>query len=109
MTDKPTLKKSNAIIEKAINDFKGDIPVLESAIGSLYVGRKYGWKVLYIIHDMRTLKKYEKLLNINFKDILEEVGPFAHKSKGFRIVSKLSNFWKAVKGETPIKDRKKVE
>lgn len=100
---------SNKIIDKAIKDFKGDIPVLESAIGALHVGRKFGWKVLYIIHDMRTIKKYEDILKINFKGSFEEAGPLAHKSRGYQMVSKLSNFWKAVKGETPIKDRKKAE
>ncbi len=106
---KLTQQEANKIIEKAMSNFKGQIPTLESAIGALHVGRKFGWKVLYIIHDMRTLKKYEDILGINFKGTFEEAGLLAHKSMGYQAVTKLSNFWKAVKGETPIKRRKEAE
>ena len=102
-------QETNKIIEKAIKNFRGQVPTLESAIGALHVGRKFGWKVLYIVHDLRTLKKYEDILGINFKGTLEEAGPLAHKSQGYQAISKLSNFWKAVKGETPIKGRKDIE
>jgi hypothetical protein len=109
MTKKLTDHETNKIIEKATNDFKGQIPVLESAIGALHIGRKFGWKVLYIVHDTRTIKKYEDILGINFRGTFDEAGPLAHKSKGYQAVTKLSNFWKAVKGETTIKNRKDAE
>lgn len=104
-----TQQQTKKIIDKAIKDYRGQVPTLEAAIGSLLVGQKLGWKVLYLVHDKRTIKKYEDILKVNFRGILPEAGPLAHKSLAYMTVEKLSNFWKAVKGETPIKRRKEVE
>ncbi len=86
-------------LHRVITEFKGDLPVLESAIGALFVGKRMGWKVLLLIHDKRTLKKYGEVLNLNFKDEMPDVGEYAHKSVAWRAVQKVSNFWKAVSGE----------
>jgi hypothetical protein len=45
------------------------------------------------------LRKYEKILGISFRDELPEVGKMADKSVAWTAVQKVSNFWKAVKGE----------
>ena len=52
-------------------------------------------------HHRKTLAKYEKLLGIDFRKELDEVGPWAEKSRAWAAVQKLSNFWKAVRGEIP--------
>ncbi len=89
------------IIDTAIKNFKGQLPTLETAIGALFVGDKLGWKPLYLIHDKTTLAKYEKILGIKFRDILEPEGVWAHKSVAWNLAKKVSNYWKAVKGEIP--------
>jgi len=95
-------KQEREMIEKAIKDFRGDLTHLEAAIGAYLVGKEVGWKVAYLAHDKRTIRKFEKILgDINFREVLPEEGRWAHKSIAFVAAQKISNFWKAVKGEIP--------
>lgn len=103
MTDQEFLET----IDRAITGFKGSIDELESAIGTLATMRKFGWKPLYLIHQRSTMKKYEKILGVNFRDCVPAEGPLARKSVAWTAAQTIGNFWKAVKGEikgikTPI-------
>lgn len=89
------------IVDSAMAKFQGNSSELESAIGALFVGRKFGWKVLFLIHSKLTIRKYEKILGITFRDVLPETGPLAKKSLAWVAVEKLGGFWKVVKGEKP--------
>jgi len=95
------MSKSHSIeiFSKAIKDFRGDMTTLESAIGAYVVGQKIGWKPLLLIHDKKTIAKYEKILCISYREELPEVGELANKSNAWRAVQKITNYWKAVKGE----------
>jgi hypothetical protein len=104
------------VIEKAdaeFKTFKGQITDFESAIGALILGRHVGWRILLLVHDRRTIAKYEKLLNVNFRDVLEEVGELAHKSVAWSYINKspkLSKlFWKYVRGEVPLEGKGQVK
>lgn len=97
MSDKQLVE----LIDKATKNFSGSLDTLESAIGYLMIGRKFGWKVMFLIHSQTTVKKYEKILGINSKEFFPEEGPLAHKSVAFLAVQKVTNYWKAVKGEIP--------
>jgi len=97
MQAKDYLKK----IDAAIETYTGDVMLLESAVGTLLVGRHLGWKPLVLMHDKKTLRKYEKILGISFREALDAVGPKAHKSAAWNLSQKISNFWKAVSGEIP--------
>lgn len=89
-------------VDSAIESLKkGNLGQLESAIGALMVGRHYGWKPLYLIHDKKTLRRYEEILGVEFRDVLAEVGPIAQRSVAYRLALKAGNFWKSVKGEIP--------
>ena len=90
---------SFGMFDKAIKDFQGDMTTLESAIGAYAVGQKIGWKPLLLIHDKKTIAKYEKILGLSFREEMEPVGVWANKSKAWRAVQKITNYWKAVKGE----------
>lgn len=79
--------------------FKGQFPDLESAIGMYMVGRLFGWKVLVLIHNKRTIRKYEEILGINIREEFPEEGEFADKSIALNLVKKIGSFWKAVSGE----------
>jgi hypothetical protein len=90
-----------AIASKAALHFRGDARQLESAIGAMFVAHHYGWKVVYLVHDIRTVRKYEKILGVNFKDSMPEAGARASRSVAYVAAQKVSSFWKAVKGEIP--------
>ena len=87
-------------LDTAIATFSGDIAELEAAIGMYMVGRLMGWKILVLIHNKRTIRKYEKFLgDINIREEFEPEGPFADKSVALKLVKELGSFWKAVSGE----------
>lgn len=88
-----------SLLDKAVKNFRGDSTTLESAIGMLVMGRQVGWRVIVLIHDKSTIKKYEKILDINIREVLPETGPLAKKSIAWEAAQKVGNFWKAVKGE----------
>lgn len=88
------------ILDSAIENYSGQVPELEAAIGMLVTGRRYGWKVMYLVHSKRTIKKYEKILGIeDIREILPETSDRTHKSVAWKLSQKVGNFWKAVKGE----------
>lgn len=82
----------------AVNNFKGQAPELESAIGMLFVGHAFGWKILYVIHSVRTVQKYERTLGITVKETFPEETDHSDRSLGFQIASKLTNFWRVMRG-----------
>lgn len=94
------------IEREAIANFKGQLPDLEMALGVLRIGGHLGWRVLTLIHNKRTLRKYEEILDIKFKEFFPDEGPSHERSFGYMAAKKLGNFWKAVSGELKI-DRKK--
>ena len=96
-----TDKQIQVIAKNTIDKYHGNLPLVESAIGALYAGRVFGWKPMFLIHDKKTLKKYEVILGINFREAYPEVGPRAEDSRAFQLAMGVSNFWKAVKGEIP--------
>jgi hypothetical protein len=98
--------KLMAAMDAATTDFIGQFDELESALGMMILGRLVGWKVLALIHNKRTIKKYEEILGINVREAFPEVGPLAHKSVAFVAAEKLGAFWKAVSGEIKLDDRR---
>jgi hypothetical protein len=94
------------IINDAFDRFQGQFDELETAIGMLLMGDYVGWKVLVMIHNKRTLKKYEEILGISVREFFPEVGPCAMRSLGYRLALQVSNFWKAVSGDIPIENRR---
>lgn len=96
MTDQEIL----AIIDRAVDQFDGNLDELESAVGMLMLGRHYGWRVMLLIHSPNTIRKYLKILGIkNLRDVLPEVGVLAHRSTAWRLVDGTKNFWKVVRGQ----------
>ncbi|MEM9403085.1 MAG: hypothetical protein AAGA44_11435 [Pseudomonadota bacterium] len=89
-------------LDSRIEKFKGQAPVLESAIGALIIGRRYGWKVLYLVHDKKTMRKYEEILGLKFRDVLDDKSDLSERSLAFVLQKKISNFWKAVSGEMRV-------
>lgn len=86
-------------VHDLMHEFAGDLHELEAALGFMFIGYYYGWKVLHVIHSKKTVRKYEALLSISIKEEFADVGPYANKSNGWRIIQKISNFWKVINGE----------
>jgi hypothetical protein len=87
------------IERKAFASFYGPIDEYEAAVGMMHLGYHVGWKPLVLIHNKRTLRKYQDILDIDIREMFPEEGPSWERSLGYRIAKKLGNFWKAVSGE----------
>ncbi len=97
------------ILQKAIYDYEGDLTVLESAVGALFVGLTMGSRVLRIIHGKGAYSKYEKILGIKFREVCRERGVWSAKSRGLAWADSLGDFWEAVKSsKIPREDRNKT-
>ena len=72
---------------------------LESALGMYMIGFHFGWKVLYVIHSKRTIRKYEDLLGISVRETFDELGPDADRTNALKIIETVSSFWKLVSGD----------
>ena len=78
------------------------IDELEPALGMYMVGFHFGWKVLHLVHSKKTIKKYEEILGIKITEVFEPVGPDADRTNAHKIITTVSNFWKAVSGEEKL-------
>ncbi len=72
---------------------------LESALGMYMIGFHFGWKVLYVIHSKRTIRKYEEILGISIREQFPEFGPDADRTNAHKVIQAVSSFWKLVSGE----------
>ena len=95
-------QRMSALFDRAVDRFVGNLDELESALGMYVLGRHVGWKVLYVLHSKRTVKKYEDILGIVVREEFPEEGPEALRSVGYKIAKTFSNFWKVVSGEEKV-------
>lgn len=102
-------QKKLELIAKVVRSYHGDFHDLERAVGMLMLGDASGWKLLYLVHDKKTLKKYEKTLGIAIRTEFPELGPLADKSVGLKLLKTVGDFWKAVKGQITIKERRVIK
>ena len=75
------------------------IDELESALGMYLLAHHVGWKVLYLVHSKKTIRKYEEILGIKLSEVFDEFGPDAHRTNAYKIIKAVSNFWKLVSGD----------
>ncbi|TFW08732.1 hypothetical protein E4K72_07500 [Oxalobacteraceae bacterium OM1] len=94
------------VANDALDRFSGQFDDLEKAIGMLMLGDYVGWKVLIMVHNKRTIRKYEEILGIKVREFFPEEGPVAMRSVGYEMAIKLGNFWKAVSGDIAIENRR---
>jgi hypothetical protein len=96
-------------LDERVSAFAGQIDELEGAVGMQILGRLFGWKVLVLVHNKRTIRKYEEILGINVREEFPDVGPLAPKSVGLEFVEKAGKFWKAVSGDYSVPDKRDIE
>jgi hypothetical protein len=87
-------------------NFKGQFEELENALGMMFLGRLVGWKVLVLIHNKRTIRKYEEILGIKVREEFPEEGPLTYKSLAYSFIQKAGEFWKGVSGDVKIPERR---
>jgi hypothetical protein len=104
----PRAEQLVALVNDAVKRFSGSSDELETAIGMLMLGDYVGWKVLVIIHNKRTIRKYEEILGINIREFFPEEGPIAKRSLGYEIAKTVGNFWKVVSGDISIEHRREL-
>ena len=90
----------------AVKEFQGAFDELERAIGMYHLGKLLGWKVLLLIHNKRTIRKYEKILQIKVREEFPETGPFAEKSLAYDWAHRYDAFWKVASGERVVPNRR---
>lgn len=95
-------------LDERASSFAGQYGELESAVGMQYLGRLFGWKVLMLVHNKRTIRKYEEILGIDIQKEFPAIGPLVSKSVGYSVVEKLGAFWKAVSGDVPVERKREI-
>jgi len=93
----------------AVAKFSGSLEELEKAIGMLMIGYHFGWKVLLLVHSKRTIRKYEKILDIDIKTFFPAEGESARRSMGLDLAKQIGNFWQVVSGDIKIDNRRDIE
>ena len=96
------------IEREAVANFSGPLDDLSGALGMLRMGDHFGWRVLVLIHNKRTIRKYEEILNIKIREFFEEEGSQACRSMGYMFAKRLGNFWKAVSGDIKVENRREI-
>lgn len=89
-------------------NFKGQADKLETAIGAFILAYQVGWRVLYIVHNKRTIRQYEEILGINFREFFPEEGPSSTRSLGYKIAQKLEKFWQVVSGDIKVEGKREI-
>ncbi|WP_156454326.1 hypothetical protein [Lampropedia cohaerens] len=88
-----------AVMDRAIRQTGIQIDELESALGMYMIGFHFGWRVLVVVHNKRTIAKYEDILGIKIREVFPEYGPDADRTNAYKIIQSVSNFWKLVSGD----------
>jgi hypothetical protein len=96
------------IEREAIANYSGVFDDLEAALGVLRVGDYIGWKLLLIIHNKRTIRKYEEILNIKIREFFPEEGSQTSRSIAYKIAKAIGNFWKVVSGDIKVDNRREI-
>ena len=101
-TPQPTAEQAierYSFLDKVVRQKGIQLDELESALGMYILGFHFGWKVLYVIHSKRTIRKYEELLGISVRETFDEFGPDADRTNAFKVINTVSSFWKLVSGD----------
>lgn len=93
MAAMPDIFDFDAHIRGVVEGYQGDGTALGDALGALVLGRLVGWRALRVIYSTRSYSKYQKILGIQFKDVLRERDIYAKKSLGLRILDEVGGFW----------------
>jgi hypothetical protein len=96
------------VIKNASRQYKGDLTVLESAIGLLFMCVMFGRRPMLIIHSASTIRKYEAILGARLTefDFIQETTGMSDRANGFALAMRAAKFWNVVRGQYPVEGRK---
>lgn len=97
--------EQNQVLIDSIESYRGHVSTIETAIGAIVVGQKYGWRVLRMVHSANTMKKYEKAIGLKYEDICPESTEHSKRNIGFRFAQTIGKYWDVVMGRQKV-DRK---
>jgi hypothetical protein len=93
-------------VDKAIENYSGNISHLCTAIGIMFLARSLGWRAVRLMFSNKTYGTSQKILDMEFKDHFLEEGRLARKSVVLDIVKKFHNFWNVVNGVESLVEQK---
>lgn len=102
-----TDKEFNELINEKMVTFKGDIPDFFRAVGMLYVGRRYGWRVMRLVAP-RPVWAFVTREFGDPKELMPERGDLYHKSVGLRAVDTIGDYWGVIRRHVHIDPSVKV-
>lgn len=100
MTDNELLEHVNLIAK----EYKGDSHALFMAIGALFVGRLYGWKVIRVFLATSSYARSQKILGLDFKEVMDAETPLSDRAFAYKTIKSLKSFWAIVRGQSPIEN-----
>ena len=95
-------------LDQVAREFKGQFDELENALGMMVLGRLVGWKLLVLIHNKRTIRKYEQILRISIREAFPAEGPLVCKSPAYTLLKRAGEFWKGVSGDFKLADKRQL-
>jgi len=105
----------NKRIDDITLEFTGQFEDLSQIVGMVVVGRRYGWRVIRLVHSRRAWTMACKHFG-DLKKILPEEGDeqYVRKSVGFAIVRQIGGYWDFIRGnvnrdELPLHQRKLLQ
>lgn len=107
--NKQQIEEILQITFRATTQFKGQLDKLEAALGALHLGHHIGWKGLFIVHNKRTIRQFEDILGIKFRDYFPETALGSDRLFGFRAAEELKKFWQVVSGDIKVAKKREIE
>lgn len=98
------------LVYNAIFNFRGDGHDLMTAVGCLYVGRLFGWRVIRLIFSAKKYAEFQRILSMGmesgqefkFSDWMRDDERLAYRSIGLEIVDTAKKFWDTVRGVNSV-------
>lgn len=95
-------------LQEATARHVGDITELEQAIGAVFVAKLYGWRVLRLIHNAKTVKKFERILGIHFQELCKDETMISDRSLAFSFTKTIGKFWDVVNSRIKVPGDRKI-
>ncbi|MAD52845.1 hypothetical protein [Idiomarina sp. UBA3162] len=101
--------EQNARLQSSIAEFKGHVSTIETAIGAIVIGQRYGWRVLRMVHSSNTMKKYEKAIGLSYEEICPEETELSTRNVGYRASKVIGKYWDIVMGRHKVERKAELD
>ncbi len=94
-------EKEQKHLHHILTTYKGRGDHLQDALGALLIGKVYGWRVLRVMYGGKVYARFQRDLELDFKEWCEPETEFAARHRGYQMALKVEDFWKLIRGEVP--------